>query len=106
MPFSPVPRCVYQQGPAGALTSQSQHRGFIRKADDPDDPESATAQEVFQEVSILLDSGSQQEQLCSTVITQSLGAKGLIAGSLGPSIVSLNTNKSSSSSSALLVVVV
>ena len=98
-----MPRCVYQQGPAGALTSQSQHRGFIRKADDP---ESATAQEVFQEMSILLDSGSQQEQLCSTVITQSLGAKGLIAGSLGPSIVSLNTNKSSSSSSALLVVVV
>ena len=103
MPFSPVPRRVYQQGPAGALTSPSQHRGFIGKADDP---ESATAQEVFQEVSILLDSGSQQEQLCSTVITQSLGAKGLIAGSLGPSIVSLNTNKSSSSSSALLVVVV
>jgi hypothetical protein len=62
--------------PAGALTSLSQHWGFIRKVADP---ESVTAQEVFQEVSILVDSGSQQEPLCSTVIAQSLGAKGSLS---------------------------
>ena len=62
--------------PAGALTSQSQHWGFIRTAADP---ASVTAQEVFQEVSILVDSGSQQEPFCSTVIAQSLGAKGSLS---------------------------
>jgi hypothetical protein len=58
------------------LSSPSQHRGFIRKAADP---ASMPAQAVFQEVSILVDSGSQQEPLCSTAIAQSVGATGTLS---------------------------
>jgi hypothetical protein len=37
------------------------------------------AREEFQELSILVDSGSQQEPLCSTAVAQRLGAAGALS---------------------------
>ena len=58
---------------SSSLSSPSQHRGFLRKS------AGLEGQEVYQEVSIFVDSCSQQEQLCSTNITQSMGAKGRLS---------------------------
>ena len=61
------------KSPVGSSTSPSQHRGFLRKATDTS---SSKAEEEVQAVSILVDSGSQQDPLCSTVLAQRLGAQG------------------------------
>ena len=53
--------------------SPAQHRGFLRKTAGIG---GSTNEEEFQEVSILVDSGSQQEPLCSTALAQRLGAHG------------------------------
>ena len=59
--------------PLGSSASPSQHRGFLRKAAGTF---SSKAEEEFQEVSILVDSGSQQDPLCSTALAQRLGIQG------------------------------
>ena len=59
--------------PLGSSASPSQHRGFLRKAAGTS---SSKVEEEFQEVSILVDSGSQQDPLCSTALAQRLGTQG------------------------------
>ena len=61
------------KSPVGSSASPSQHRGFLRRA--AGTLSSKTAEE-FQEVSILVDSGSQQDPLCSTALAQRLGIQG------------------------------
>jgi hypothetical protein len=66
--------CTRAAPASSPATSPSQHRGgFLRKAEGPE------GQEVYQEVSILVDSGSQQQLLCSTNIAESMGAKGRLS---------------------------
>ena len=59
---------------AGASSiSPAMHQGFLRKMGDALDPKEA---QEFHQVSILVDSGSQQEPLCSTAMAQRLGLQG------------------------------
>ena len=59
---------------AGASSiSPSIHQGFLRKMVDASDSKEAPE---FHPVSILVDSGSQQEPLCSTAVAQRLGVQG------------------------------
>ena len=53
--------------------SPAQHREFLRKTAGT---LGSTTEEEFHEVSILVDSGSQQEPLCSTALAQRLCAHG------------------------------
>ena len=55
------------------LSSPALHTGFIRAIPELDDNVATTK---FQEVSILVDSGSQQAPLCSTVVAERLGTTG------------------------------
>ncbi len=55
------------------LSSPALHTGFIRAIPELDDNVTPTK---FQEVSILVDSGSQQAPLCSTVVAERLGTTG------------------------------
>lgn len=61
--------------PPTTLTASSPalHQGFIRATTEPG---ATVTPEAFQEVSILVDTGSQQAPLCSTAVAQRLGAKG------------------------------
>jgi hypothetical protein len=56
--------------------SPAVHTGFLRAATLPD---GVSAQAEFQEVSILVDSGSQQAPLCSTAIAYRLGVEGTLS---------------------------
>ena len=61
------------QAAASGSISPAQHRGFLRKTSGTGDHQAA---EEFQEVSILVDSGSQQEPMCATALAQRLGLQG------------------------------
>ena len=61
------------QAAVGGSISPAQHRGLLRKTSGAG---GHNAEEEFQEVSILVDSGSQQEPLCSTALAQRLGLQG------------------------------
>jgi hypothetical protein len=56
-----------------ASSSPALHTGFIRATAEPGN---TAVLKDFQEVSILVDSGSQQAPLCSTTVAQSLGIRG------------------------------
>jgi hypothetical protein len=76
VPRPPPPVCV-SACTSGVLkeprSSPSLHTGFLRTTAEPG---SVLAPEAFQKVSILVDSGSQQEPLCSTAVARRLGAAG------------------------------
>ena len=74
LPASPARRvvCFNTDGrtAASGSISPAQYRGYLRKTS------GTGVVEEFQEVSILVDSGSQQEPLCSTALAQRLGLQG------------------------------
>jgi len=74
-PLVCVDACTSPKIPT-ARSSPSLHTGFLRATAAPG---SVLDTEAFQEVSILVDSGSQQEPLCSTAVAQRLGAAGKLS---------------------------
>ena len=67
--------CAHPRG-VNDLSSPALHTGFIRAAATLDDTGAPTD---FQEVSILVDSGSQQAPLCSTAVAERLGTTGKLS---------------------------
>ncbi len=78
-PSLPLPTPLAACAPPRVIHDQSSpalHTGFIRATAELDDTGSPTN---FQEVSILVDSGSQQVPLCSTAVAERLGTTGKLS---------------------------
>jgi hypothetical protein len=78
-PSLPRPTPLAACAPPRVVNDQSSpalHTGFIRATAELDDTGAPTN---FQEVSILVDSGSQQAPLCSTAVAERLGTTGKLS---------------------------
>jgi hypothetical protein len=71
--YLPMPLAACAPPTTLTASSPALHQGFIRATTEPG---ATVTPEAFQEVSILVDTGSQQAPLCSTAVAQRLGAKG------------------------------